>query len=99
MPKQTRVGQHFSDDVNRRAHPTAEKDDPKPIGIWPAADEMKNRQPLKDDPPGIENIDERSHTILRNIARGDDAVIGRVWARSPVMHSPQFRATSMLKLS
>jgi hypothetical protein len=30
---------------------------------------MKNRQPLQDDPPGIKNIEQWSHAILRNIAR------------------------------
>ena len=48
------VGGDFDDDVDERAEPAADEDDPEPVHVRPAAREVQERDGLQDDAVGVE---------------------------------------------
>lgn len=53
LAQQADVRQHLHDDIGQRAQPSADHDDPQPVAIRTAADEMHQRDHHQDDPETI----------------------------------------------
>jgi hypothetical protein len=52
--QQARVRHDFGNDVDERAEGSTYQNDPEPVGLRPAADEVQDRDGLQDEAPRIE---------------------------------------------
>jgi len=59
--QQARIRNNLGDDVDERAETAADENDPEPVGLGPAPDEMQNSDGLQDKSPRIEQANQ-AHT-------------------------------------
>jgi hypothetical protein len=61
VAREADIGKGFGDEIDDRADRAEKQDDEDPIVVGPTANEVEDRQSLKDEAPRIEKVAQQSH--------------------------------------
>ena len=55
------IGKRFGEEIDGCADGAEKQDDVNPVGVWPAPDEVDDRQSLEYQAPRVEKVTQKSH--------------------------------------
>jgi hypothetical protein len=61
LAKKADIRECLNAEIDERTEGTEEENDPDPVVIGTAADEVDDRKPLEDQAPGIKEVTEQAH--------------------------------------